>query len=109
MSSINTDFIRILNIPNAGVVVPKAGAVEPVPKVNDVLAPKAGAVDVAPKAGVAVAPKVGALEVAPKVEPKEGVPVPKAGAEVAGVPNNPVDAWVVAVPRPNPGVAAGLE
>lgn len=93
---------------------------ELVPNESDVLAPKAGAlvvapndVDAAPKAGplvapnagaVDVAPKAGAVDVAPKLDPNDGVPVPNAGADVAGVPNRPVEGWEVAV-KPNPGVA----
>ena len=49
-----------------------------------------------------MAPKLGAVDVAPKE-------VPNAGADVAGVPNSPVEGWVVLVPKPNPGAAAGLK
>lgn len=125
--------VKDVVVPNAGVVVvapnagvelvpnesdvlaPKAGAlvvapndVDAAPKAGPLVAPNAGAVDVAPKAGaVDVAPKAGAVDVAPKLDPNDGVPVPNAGADVAGVPNRPVEGWEVAV-KPNPGVAGLL-
>lgn len=87
-------------VPNeSDVLAPKAGAlvvapndVDAAPKAGPLEAPNAGAVVVAPKAGaVDVAPKAGAVDVAPKLVPNDGVPVPNAGADVAGVPNKLVE------------------
>lgn len=73
-------------------MAPNAGAALDTPNESEVVAPNAGALVAAPK--LVLAPNAGVAAPKAGVAPNAGVvpvAVPKAGAVVAGVPNNPVD------------------